>query len=271
MSRKTSTNKQLMQIAAGAARRAAQFISSTAPPPSNEWDHKGRSDFATWVDRESEKIIADILLAAEPDSTVMGEELSPETTNSRLSWVVDPLDGTTNYLHGFPGYAVSIAAVAGGEIVAGAVYDVTRQKAFEAFKGGGAWSGGTRLHVSRNVEPSLSLIGTGFPFKVLEKLPAYTDQLAGVLRATSGVRRAGAAALDLAYVASGVFDGFWELSLAPWDLAAGTLLVREAGGAVTDLEGSEEVLKHGSIVAGNQKIHEWLLEFLPQAVTNRRY
>ena len=121
MSRKTSTNKQLMQIAAGAARRAAQFISSTAPPPSNEWDHKGRSDFATWVDREAEKIIADILLAAEPDSTVMGEELSPETTNSRLSWVVDPLDGTTNYLHGFPGYAVSIAAVAGGEIVAGAL------------------------------------------------------------------------------------------------------------------------------------------------------
>lgn len=259
-----------MQIAAKAVLRAAQFISSTDRPPSSEWDRKGRNDFVTRVDREAEEIISDILIGAVPDSTVTGEELSPETTNPGLVWVVDPLDGTTNYLHGFPGYAVSIAAVAGGEILAGAVYDVTRQKSFEACKDGGAWSDGVRLHVSGNVEPSLSLIGTGFPFKVPGKLPVYTDQLARVLMATSGVRRAGAAALDLAYVASGVFDGFWELSLAPWDVAAGTLLVREAGGAVTDTDGSNAVVKHGSIVAGNQKIHNWLLTLLSDTAMSRR-
>ena len=251
-----------MQLASDAAKRAAEYISSTDRPPSSEWDHKGRSDFATRVDRDAEKIITDILLQAEPDSVVIGEELSPRGDRSGLSWIVDPLDGTTNYLHGFPCYAVSIAAMADNEILAGAVYDVTRNTLYETYKGGGAWSGGTKLQVSANVEPSLALIGTGFPFKVPEKIPAYTDQLAGVLAATSGVRRAGAAALDLAFAASGVFEGFWELSLAPWDVAAGTLLVREAGGEVTDLTGSSDVVKHGSIVAGNPQIHEWLLNSL---------
>jgi myo-inositol-1(or 4)-monophosphatase len=260
-----STNKNLMRLASNATKQAAKFISSTERPPSTEWDHKGQSDFATRVDRDAEEIIREVLLKAEPDSIVVGEELSPTVKKSDLSWIVDPLDGTTNYLHGFPCYAVSIAAVAGDDILAGAVFDITRNMLFETFKGGGAWSGETRLQVSNNTEPSFSLIGTGFPFKVPEKIPAYTKQLGRILQKTSGVRRAGAAALDLVHTASGAFDGFWELSLAPWDVAAGTLLVREAGGVVSDLEGSPDVIKHGSVVAGNPHIHSWLSGVLREA------
>jgi myo-inositol-1(or 4)-monophosphatase len=210
------------------------------------------------VDRETERQVADILLSGEPGSIIVGEELSPEVAKADLVWVVDPLDGTTNYLHGYPQYAVSIGALVHGELAVGVIADISRQVIFHASKGGGAWCGESRMDVSRIVDPGVALIGTGFPFRNPELLPRYIRQFTSVMRVASGIRRAGAAALDLVDVALGRFDAFWELSLAPWDVAAGTLMIREAGGVVSDLDGSPEVVKHGSIVAGNPQIHAWL-------------
>ena len=179
-----------------------------------------------------------------------------------MIWLVDPLDGTTNYLHGYPAYGVSVAGVLQGVPRVGVVVDVTRQLTYTAVQGEGAWRDGRRMQVSLVRDPSLALIGTGFPFRNLALLDAYLEQFTVVMREASGIRRAGSAALDLVDVALGRFDGFWELALAPWDVAAGTLLVREAGGVVTDTEGSEDVIKHGSIVAGNPQIHAWLMASL---------
>jgi myo-inositol-1(or 4)-monophosphatase len=177
-------------------------------------------------------------------------------------WIVDPLDGTTNFLHGFPSYAVSIAAVHNGGLQAGVVLDVSHNEIYSASKGGGAWLGERRLGVSRITEPEFSLIGTGFPFRDMTTLEEYQKQFAGVARATSGIRRPGAAALDLAHVAAGRFDGFWEQQLSAWDIAAGTLLIREAGGIITDFAGRDLGIGHSSVVAGNPAIHNWLLQSL---------
>jgi myo-inositol-1(or 4)-monophosphatase len=193
---------------------------------------------------------------------IIGEELSPDAAMTDLVWVVDPLDGTTNYLHDYPSYAVSIAALREGTPVAGVVTDVVRDRVYTATHEGGAWCGDTRLNVSPAGDPSDALIGTGFPFKAPDLLPEYLCQFSAVMHGTSGIRRAGAAALDLVDVALGRFEGFWELHLAPWDIAAGTLLVREAGGVVTDTDGAPKTIRHGPVVAGNATMHAWLLETL---------
>jgi myo-inositol-1(or 4)-monophosphatase len=174
--------------------------------------------------------------------------------------VVDPLDGTTNFLHGYPAYAVSIAAVLDGMLQAGVVHHVPQGQVYWAARGAGAWCDDHRLRVSPITAPSLALIGTGFPFKDLSRLDEYQRQFARVAAGTAGIRRAGSAALDLADVAAGRFEGFWEQQLSAWDVAAGTLLIREAGGVVTDAEGHELGIAHGSVVAGNPAIHRWLLE-----------
>lgn len=252
--------QHLVEVARRAALAAATEIRGRERPKSTAWSLKdGPSDFATEVDRAAERLIGDVLLEAFPDSTVMGEELSPEVVGSGLLWVVDPLDGTVNYLHDYPAYAVSIAALVDGALSAGVVVDVDRERVYHATAGGGAWCGERRLRVSTVRAPAHALIGTGFPFKWPELVPRYLAHFTAILAATSGIRRAGSAALDLVDVALGRFDGFWELMLAPWDVAAGTLLVREAGGVVTDLAGSPEVLRHGAFVAGNPAIHAWLL------------
>ncbi len=250
----------LLRVAVAAAERAAVFIrQATRPRDPTSWGQKGISDFVTEVDRESERIITDYLLQQVPDSAVRGEEFTPEENAAELVWVVDPLDGTTNYLHGYPAYAVSIAAVMDGSPKVGVVLDICRKLTYTAVAEGGAWQGDVRLRVSTVTDPDAALIGTGFPFKVPDRLPQYMEQFTVLLHHTSGIRRAGSAALDLVDLALGRFDGFWELQLAPWDAAAGTILVREAGGVVTDTDGSHDVVKHGSIVAGNPVIHEWLL------------
>lgn len=275
--------RQLAEVARGAAERAAAYIRSARRPPAGpEWSAKGLLDYVTEVDRGSEQLIGEALTKAMPGSEVLGEELSPAgeargtsprraqssqrsrspTTPARLLWVVDPLDGTTNYLHGYPQYAVSIAALLEGRLVAGVVWDVERGLAYHATAGGGAWCNGERLAVSSVTEPSQSLIGTGFPFRTPRLLPRYLRHFTAVSAATAGIRRAGSAALDLVDVARGRFEGFWELDLAAWDVAAGTLIVREAGGVVTDLAGSPEVVCQGSKVAGNAAIHAWLLNVL---------
>jgi myo-inositol-1(or 4)-monophosphatase len=175
---------------------------------------------------------------------------------------VDPLDGTTNFLHGVPGYAVSIAAAVDGVLEVGVVLELPSLRTFRASRGGGAWLGEQRLRVSAITSPADALIGTGFPFTDFTTLDQYMAQLRRVMQATSGVRRPGAAALDLASVAAGSFDGFWEQRLSAWDIAAGIVLVREAGGLVTDFAGRDLGVEHSSVVAGNPAIHQWLLEVL---------
>lgn len=253
--------QSLARLAERAAARAGAWLRETVPPPPGQWESKGHHDFVTQVDRTAERMITETLLRAEPGSRVMGEEATPDTdATSGLVWVVDPLDGTTNFLHGYPAWAVSIAAAVDGEVIAATVYQPTAHRRATAWQGGGAWCGSTRLHVSSVATPSQALIGTGFPFKHPELLQEFLPQLSRVLLTSSGVRRAGAAALDLLDVASGRFDAFWELMLAPWDTAAGMLLVREAGGVVTRLDGAPLGVEHSGVVAGNPAMQEWLLK-----------
>jgi len=259
---------QLLAAAQLAADRAAAFLrreEGRLGPA--EWTEKGHADFVTEVDREAERLIAETLAEAAPGGTVLGEELTPDTASAALSapgltWVVDPLDGTTNFLHRFPFYAVSIGALVDGEPVAAVVQHVPAGIRYHAVKGGGAWQDGARISVSQVREPRQALIGTGFPFRYPDELPRYQRQFAAAAANAGGLRRPGSAALDLCDVAAGRFDGFWELTLAPWDVAAGTLIVREAGGVVTGLGGERDVIRHGPIVAGNPVIHAWLLGLL---------
>jgi myo-inositol-1(or 4)-monophosphatase len=217
----------------------------------------------TEADRQAEALITELLTSAVPGSAVVGEELSPRAAPSAdVVWIVDPLDGTTNFLHGYPQYAVSIGALVEGTLQVGVIYDVRRDVVSWGACGLGGWQEQRRLRVSALTEPRHALVGTGFPFKDLSLLRRYLNQFAAVTEASSGIRRAGSAALDLVDVAAGRFDAFWELSLAPWDVAAGVVLVREAGGIVTTLDGSDDVLQHGSVVAGNPTLHRWLQDLL---------
>jgi myo-inositol-1(or 4)-monophosphatase len=253
----------LVHIARAAATRAGSYLGSVQRPAGPaDWTLKGARDFVTEVDRSAEQIIVDILLAGEPGSHVIGEELAPELETGGLVWIVDPLDGTTNFLHGFPSYAVSIGASVDGKLLAGVVLDVPRSLTYWAADGAGAWLGDQRLRVSSIADPEFALIGTGFPFRDTSNLEEYQRQFALVAKGTSGIRRPGSAALDLADVAAGRFDGFWEQRLSAWDVAAGTMLIREAGGLVTDLGGRDIGIEHTSVVAGNPSIHAWLIETL---------
>jgi myo-inositol-1(or 4)-monophosphatase len=256
-------HRDLLAVATRAAERASDLIRRAAPPDPAAWDRKAPSDFVSEVDRASERLIGHILTDAFPHSVVLGEELTPDAPQAAgIAWIVDPLDGTTNFLHGYPAYAVSIAAVVDGDAVAGVVADVGRALLYTATAGGGAWCGERRLHVSAVADPTHALIGTGFPFKhpASERIDEYLAQFRRILPQSSGIRRAGSAALDLAHVAEGRLDGFWELWLAPWDVAAGALLVREAGGLITDLAGLPARIAPGGCVAGNAAVHRWLLE-----------
>lgn len=255
----------LLDACVAAAKPAADIIRRAASRlPTIRWEEKGASDFVSDVDRGAEEAIREVLLDRFPSAVIVGEELSPTdaVTNAEISFVVDPLDGTTNFLHGYPEYAVSIGALSHGTLAAGVVFNVATGEKFTATAGGGAFLDGKRIAVSEISDHTRALIGTGFPFKKLEMLPAYLQQFDAIMRSTAGIRRAGSAALDLASVACGRFDGFWELDLAPWDVAAGVLLVREAGGIVTDLAGSPAGINFGPFVAGNPAIHAWLLETL---------
>ena len=262
-----SGDDDLLAIALEAARRGADVIrDATAEREKLVWETKGRSDFVSEVDKASEREIAGIIKSRLPDAIVLGEELSPAAIPGEgIVVIADPLDGTTNFLHGYPEYSVSIAIARSGVLCAGVVLNVPRAEEFTARKGGGAFLNGGRVHVSNLREPGRALIGTGFPFKNIEKLPTYLDQFSLVMRGTAGIRRAGSAALDLSNVACGRFDAFWELVLAPWDVAAGILMVREAGGVVTDLDGNTAELTAGAFVAGNPAMHTWLLQTVRRA------
>ncbi|HET9293618.1 MAG TPA: inositol monophosphatase family protein, partial [Gemmatimonadales bacterium] len=242
----------LLLLAETAARRAGRFLAGVERPSDpRQWTSKGHHDFVTDVDREAERLIGEVLLASDDGARMVGEELSPDGGLDGLVWLVDPLDGTTNFLHGYPAWSVSIAAARDGVLEAGLVFDVPRDRLYRASRDGGAWEGTRRLEVSSIAEPEHALIGTGFPFKHLDRLETYQRQFATVMRSTSGVRRAGSAALDLAYVACGRFDGFWELSLHPWDVAAGLLMIEEAGGTFSDFDGGSVPPDASRVVASN--------------------
>lgn len=234
------TDESLLETARRAAARAAsvQRDARGKIDPAN-WTVKGRSDFVTEVDVESERVIVSTLLEVFPDHRVLAEEGSENQSDGDqppLRWIIDPLDGTTNWLHGYPEYAVSIAAEDWAGLRAAVVLNSATGELFEASRGGGARRDGQPIRVSGLDDLNLALVGTGFPFKKLNVLPAYLETMSRVLRSTAGIRRGGAAALDLCDLACGRLDAFWEYWLMPWDVAAGALIVREAGGTFEELE-----------------------------------
>jgi myo-inositol-1(or 4)-monophosphatase len=265
----------LLGVAIAAADAAAMVIRSGAAGTAGlVWREKSPADFVTEIDTAAEHAVREVVHRELPGAFIIGEELSPDSAApAGIAFVVDPLDGTTNFLHGYPEYAVSIAVLIDGAAVAGVVLNVPTGDLATAIAGGGATMrsahGSSHPLRSSGVEdPARALIGTGFPFKHLHLLERYQAQFAEIVRATSGVRRAGSAALDLVDVAAGRFDGFWELVLAPWDFAAGAVIVREAGGVITNLEGEPPPLASSGIIAGNAHIHGWLLRLLQDRGAN---
>lgn len=257
-----------MTVAARAAE--AVITAGTARRGSLVWETKGRADFLTEVDTTSEAVIRDTIthaLATEfPDLRVLGEESwRDEPLPQGLAFVVDPLDGTTNFLHGIPAYSVSIAAIHETQPIVALVLDIPRGELFTAVQGSGALVNGNPIHVSRTSDPEKALIGTGFPFGGNADLERYARQFVPVARTTSGIRRVGSAAIDLAWIAAGRFDAFWELHLSPWDIAAGVLLVREAGGVITGIDGTAATIETSPLIAGNPVMHQWLLGVLHDA------
>lgn len=260
----------MLTIAVKAARRAGSIINQASQHlDSLNVSKKSHSDYVSEVDGAAEDAVIKVLLAAYPDHAILAEESGHrgDEKNSEYQWIIDPLDGTTNFLHGFPKYSVSIAVKHKGVLSHAVVYDPTNNELFTASRGGGAFLNDRRIRVSKRARLEDCLIGTGIPFRDLTHLDAYIAMLKDIIPRTAGIRRPGSAALDLAYVANGRYDGFWEIGLAPWDMAAGCLLITEAGGLVGDLEGNETQLESGQIIAGNPKIFGQLLQVIAPHLT----
>ena len=260
-----------LNVAVKAARRAGQIINRAALELDNlHVARKGQSDYVTQIDRAAEDAIKEILLEAYPSHGILAEETGKTPGKSEFEWIIDPLDGTTNFIHGFPQYAISIALAQEGQIAHGVIYDPTRNELFTASKGAGAFLNERRIRVSRRTRLGEALIGTGFPYRMFDKIDLYLAIFKELAAKTAGQRRPGAASLDLAYVACGRYDGFWEFGLAPWDMAAGTLLISEAGGLVGDLRGNTNYLETGNLIAGTPKVFAPLLKLieghLPESV-----
>lgn len=251
----------MLNIAIRAARRAGDIITRSMDMVDRlDVVSKSRNDFVSDVDRRAEQDIISVLRKAYPDHAIMAEESGEHTGSSDFEWIIDPLDGTTNFLHGFPQYSVSIALRHKARIELGVVYDPLRQEIFSASRGNGAMLNDRRIRVSPRKGLDGALLGTGFPFKDLTYLDSYLSTFKAFIPKTAGIRRPGSAALDLAYVAAGRLDGFWEFGLSPWDMAAGTVLIQEAGGIVTDLAGGSDFLASGNVVAGSPKVLNAMLQ-----------
>lgn len=226
---------------------------------------KGDKDLVTEVDKESERLIVGHLRSLFPDHNVVAEEGDYPRNSSAFRWIIDPVDGTTNYAHGFPWFCSSIGLQHDGELVVAVIYNPIHDELFTANKGGGAFLNGRRLSVSKSAPLKSTLLGTGFPYDCASDPANNFDSFIAFQKAARGIRRAGAAALDLAYVAAGRLDGFWELKLKPWDVAAGVLLVLEAGGTVTTFDGSAYDVFNDRIVASNGLIHDEMIAMLAAA------
>jgi myo-inositol-1(or 4)-monophosphatase len=258
----------IINVMAGAALKAARALKRDFGEVEQlQVSVKGPGDFVSTADLHAERTLKTELMRARPGYGLLLEEGgATEGSDPHHRWIVDPLDGTTNFLHGIPHFAISIALERDGEIVAGIVYEPTRDEMFWAEKGIGAYLNDRRLRVSSRRQLADALIGTGIPFRDLGDHPTYVATLSRVMAATSGVRRFGAAALDLAYVAAGRYDGFWEFGLRPWDIAAGLLLVREAGGFVSDLSGGLAMMTSGDVLAANGHLHLLLAALIREAM-----
>jgi myo-inositol-1(or 4)-monophosphatase len=261
----------IVNIAVRAARRAGNLIANSVEQIDRlTITEKASNDFVTDVDRKAEQTIIDAIHDSYPDHAILAEEngaLPGKHGDSEFQWIIDPLDGTTNFLHGFPQFAVSIAVTQKGRLEHGVIYDPTRQELFTASRGGGAQLNDRRLRVSPRRGLEGALLGTGFPFKQQQHLDAYLATFRALFPMTAGIRRPGSAALDLAYVAAGRLDGFWEIGLNPWDMAAGALLVQEAGGLVSDFGGGDDYLDSGNVVAANPKVFKAILQTIRPHLT----
>ncbi len=257
----------MLNIAVRAARGAGNvIIRSMARLDSIAIQTKDRNDFVTEVDREAENVIISTLRRAYPDHAILAEE-SGITTGDDFQWIIDPLDGTTNFLHGFPQFAVSIALRHKGRLEQAVVYNPISQELFTASRGSGAMLNDRRIRVSNRKDLDGALLGTGFPFKAQHHLETYLDMFRALFPQTAGIRRPGSAALDLAFVAAGRLDGFWEIGLNTWDMAAGVLLIQEAGGLSGDFSGGHNHLESGNLVSGNPKVFAEILKAIRPHVT----
>jgi myo-inositol-1(or 4)-monophosphatase len=256
----------MLTIAVRAARRAGSIINRAALDGSGlEVRSKRMNDFVTKVDHAAEEAIIETVRKAYPEHAVLAEESGASAGSAEYpeyQWIIDPLDGTTNFIHGFPQYCVSIGIRHRDALAHGVIYDPIKNELFTASKGRGAFLNDRRIRVSKCLRLSDALVGTGFPFREIGQIERYTQQLKQLMQKSAGVRRAGAAALDLAYVACGRLDAFWEIGLSAWDMAAGALMIQEAGGLVGDLHGDSGYLDSGEIATATPKVFPALLEAL---------
>ncbi len=259
----------MLSIAVKAAREAGRIINRASQDVGSiAIQTKNYNDFVSEVDRSAEQAIINVLKDAYPDHGFWGEESGHENHEADNIWIIDPLDGTTNFLHGFPQYCISIALQQKGVLTQAVIYDPVRNDLFTATKGRGAFLNDKRIRVTNRSKLQDSLIATGFPFRDFTHLDAYLGMFKDMIKKTTGIRRPGSAALDLAYVAVGWVDGFFEINLSAWDIAAGGLIVQEAGGIVGDFEGNESWLETGNIVAANPKVFAQMLQVLNPHLTD---
>lgn len=260
----------IVNIAVRAARAAGNVIIRAVDRlDSIRITEKAPHDFVTEIDQQAEREIISIIRKAHPNHAILSEECGELEGTDDYTWIIDPIDGTRNFIHGFPHFAVSIAVSYRDKIEYGVIYDPVRQELFTAARGKGAQLNDRRMRVSKRSNLEECLVGTGFPFRHGQTdLKSYTDSLQAILPICGDVRRAGAATLDLAYVACGRLDGFWEMGLKIWDIAAATLMIKEAGGLVSDFHGREDYLNTGNVIAGNPKVLKSLLKNLSPHLLN---
>jgi myo-inositol-1(or 4)-monophosphatase len=258
-----------LKVAVTAARNASKIIKSfNDQHRSLDVQYKGRHDIVTKADVASEEEIISVIKESFPDDVILAEETAnKDTLTNQRTWIIDPIDGTTNFTHGYPTYCVSIALYENKEAIIGIVLEVTSQELFTAEKGKGAYLNGEKLTVSNYKKAHEALLGTGFPYRDLDLVDEYLDLFKVFMHETQGVRRPGSAAYDLCAVAAGRFDGFYEYSLSPWDVAAGALIIREAGGLVTDWQGGDNWLFGQRIVTGNPIIHSYVLRRINECIS----
>ncbi len=255
-----------IEVASEVAKAAGQYLlDHKGKIDKKNVDEKARNDFVTFVDHQSEKLIVDSLHSSFPDHKILAEEGSQKTSITEYRWIIDPLDGTKNFIQDIPIFCVSIALEHQGKIIVGVVFDPVHQELFMAERGKGATCNGKKIQVSQR-SMKKSLIATGFPFKFKNYLPQYLHCFEEIFLKCSGMRRCGSAAIDLCYTAIGRFEGFWELGLSIWDMAAGSLIIQEAGGTVSDFWAKDDYLNNGFIIAGNPSVHKNL-----QAIVNNYF
>ncbi|MFM9882010.1 MAG: inositol monophosphatase family protein [Burkholderiales bacterium] len=254
----------MLTAAVKAARKAGSIMSrATLNLDTITVTTKRKNDFVTEVDKAAEEAIVDIIRKAYPDHGILAEESGASgKSDAEHVWIIDPLDGTTNFIHGFPQYAVSIGVTHKGILAHGVIFDPVKNELFTTSRGKGAYLNDRRIRVSGRIGLKASLIGTGFPFREIDNFDEYMAMFKSVTRETAGIRRAGSAALDLAYVAAGRLDGFWEIGLSPWDVAAGALMIQEAGGLISNLDGDGDFLNAGNVVCGSPKVFTPLLQLV---------